>query len=144
MQNYHIPEAGPYDFHHLRDGTEDMLIITARDDRAEDGPHGIASFSFWNDFKPEENGPREATARLLAAAPELRDMLARLCNAYERMSMYGEPIDFGHCVVDAKLLLARVNATSEQCGFVLPTHFRHAKFDADSTDAADDESTITL
>jgi hypothetical protein len=141
MQNYHTPITGPYDFRHVRDGTEDLLVITApgESDSPTDNDHtDVAYLGFWNDYEPETNGRREATARLLASAPELRDMLASLCHAYERLAMYGEPVDLGHHVVDAKLLLARVNATSDQCDFVLRTHFRSTTPDAvESLDAED-------
>lgn len=133
MNNYHQPAAGPYDFHHLRDGTEDLLVLTTQEDEPGN-VHGVATCGFWNDCSPDANGKREATFRLLAAAPELRDALAGLCHAYERMTLHGEPYDLGHMVVDAKLLLTRVNATTEQCGFVLPTHFKREPVTSDSVE----------
>jgi hypothetical protein len=85
MSTAHTP--GPWKVYRTTDGT---AILGVGD--ADSGGISDANFGLWR--SGEE---REANARLIAAAPELLDMLKRVLRAspvFERDCLYGEACEF--------------------------------------------------
>lgn len=74
-------EAHPGEYHCLthRDGVDDVIVITARNDG-----RGLASIHYWNEYD-ELSAQTRATGLLLSAAPELRDLVRRMLAIGERI-----------------------------------------------------------
>lgn len=120
MTSFHQPTPGPYTVQLNTDGCDDVVEIISTVGKRDT----VAAMHFWNDFDPARNGEREATAKLLAAAPELRDALTRLTTAAETFFGY-RPVDdeLAKAIATARMILRHIECRRplKERSFLIPT-----------------------